>query len=156
MVRKGILIALMGLSAVLGGSTLLLWSRQAAPVGSGLTALFERVTEPFYRLAVSLGLRLGLRAPPVFICDCCPPEVEFAPPIDLIVESLYPAGRSLILSGGTNAGVVPCYKFTVYRGDQFVAKVQVMEVGPDSSVAEVLLLNDGQEIQPGDNAATQL
>jgi hypothetical protein len=76
------------------------------------------------------------------------------PTIDAVIQAVH--GRSAILSVGIVQGVEVGYEFTVYRGDQFVGKVQVMEVNHASSKARILFESDGRMMQPGDIAATQI
>lgn len=60
------------------------------------------------------------------------------------------------LSVGRADGVQPGYHFSVYRGPCFVAKVVVERVLEGSARARVLFAAEGQEVRPGDCAATRL
>jgi len=77
-----------------------------------------------------------------------------APPIDAVVQAV--DGEMVVLSVGQNQQVRMGYEFTVYRGNQFVGKVKVIKVYDDLSGAQILYTNQGEEVQAGDRAATQI
>jgi hypothetical protein len=62
----------------------------------------------------------------------------------------------VLLSVGTDDKVERGFHFSIYRGSQFVGKVIVERVLRDGAGCRVLFTADGQNIQPGDSAATRL
>jgi hypothetical protein len=62
----------------------------------------------------------------------------------------------VLLSVGADHGVERGLHFSLYRGSAFVAKVIVERVLRDTCGCRVLFAADGQEILPGDLAATRL
>jgi predicted nucleic acid-binding Zn-ribbon protein len=62
----------------------------------------------------------------------------------------------VLLSVGQDDRVERGFHFSIYRGSKFVGKVVVERVLRDSAGCRVLFTADGQQIQPGDNAATRL
>jgi len=79
-----------------------------------------------------------------------------APPIDGVIQAVKNEDKLVVLSVGKDQKVQEGYQFTVYRGDKFVGKVQVIKVYDDLAGARVLYTQDGEAIQVGDQAATQL
>jgi chromosome segregation ATPase len=79
-----------------------------------------------------------------------------APPIDALVNAVDAKEKLVVLSAGKDQKVESGYEFTVYRGDEFIGKVQVIKVYPDLAGARILYTKEGTEIQPGDNASTKL
>jgi len=79
-----------------------------------------------------------------------------APPIDAVIQAVKNEDKLVVLSVGKDQKVQEGYQFTVYRGDKFVGKVQVIKVYDDLAGARVLYTQDGEAIQVGDQAATQL
>ena len=53
----------------------------------------------------------------------------------------------VILSVGSDDKVEEGHEFTVYRGEHFVARVQVSKVTSDMAGARVLFVEQGQEIR---------
>jgi predicted nuclease with TOPRIM domain len=80
------------------------------------------------------------------------------PPIDAVVQMVddKKEARLVVLSVGRDQKVQEGFKFTVYRGDRFVGKVQVIKVYDDLAGARILFTNENEAIQVGDRAATQL
>jgi len=87
------------------------------------------------------------------------PNVELIsspPPIDAVIQAVRNEEKLVVLSVGKEQKVQEGFQFTVYRGDKFVGKVQVIKVYEDLAGARVLYTQDGEAIQVGDQAATQL
>lgn len=78
------------------------------------------------------------------------------PPIDAKVVDVDSDAKLVVLSVGRDQKVAKGYRFTVFRGDSFVAKVEVIEVYPDLSGARILYTKDGASIEQGDSASTSL
>jgi len=98
-----------------------------------------------------------LESPGVDPLTPAPPAAE-VPAIDAVVTAtkvdLEPA--IVLLSAGADDGVEAGHHFSVYRGDRFIAKVVVERVLRDSAGCRVLFTADGQQVRPGDQAATVL
>lgn len=62
----------------------------------------------------------------------------------------------VLLSAGSDEEVEQGYRFSVYRGSDFIGKVVVERVLSDSSGCRVLFTAEGRSIKPGDLAATRL
>lgn len=62
----------------------------------------------------------------------------------------------VLLSVGQDDKVERGFHFSIYRGSQFIGKVVVERVLRDSAGCRVLFTAEGQQIQPGDSAATRL
>jgi len=77
-------------------------------------------------------------------------------PIDAVIQAVRNEEKLVVLSVGKDQKVQEGYQFTVYRGDKFVGKVQVIKVYDDLAGARVLYTQEGEAIQVGDQAATQL
>jgi len=84
------------------------------------------------------------------------PSPRVAPPIHAKVNAVDPKEKLVVLSAGKDQKVENGYEFLVYRGGQFVGKVQVIKVYPDLSGARILFAKDGMEIEQGDSATTSL
>src|SRR5438093_6147569 len=84
------------------------------------------------------------------------PIGKLAPPIDALVNAVDAKEKLVVLSAGKDQKVESGYEFTVYRGDEFIGKVQVIKVYPDLAGARVLFTKDGAETQQGDMASTTL
>ncbi len=79
------------------------------------------------------------------------------PPIDAVVQAVGKAeDKIVVLSVGRGDKVEEGFEFTVYRGDRFVGKVKVIKVYDELSGARILYTQEGETIQQGDKAATQL
>ena len=79
-----------------------------------------------------------------------------APPIDAIVEAVKGDDKLVVLSVGRDQKVQEGFEFTIYRGDRFVGKVKVTKVYENLAGARILFTNEGESIQIGDKAATQI
>lgn len=79
-----------------------------------------------------------------------------APPIDGLVNAVDAGEKLVVLSVGRDDKVEAGYTFTVYRGDEYVGKVQVIKVYPNLAGARIIAMKDGLEIQRGDKASTRL
>jgi len=64
--------------------------------------------------------------------------------------------RLVEISIGTAAGVRQDMKFHLVRGDQFVADILILEVGPDNAVGILDVVKTGAQPQMGDKATTNL
>lgn len=78
------------------------------------------------------------------------------PAIMAKIVTVKPASKVVVLNVGKNDGVKKNFTFTVHRGPRFVAKVSVIEVRDDMSVAMIDLDVKGLAIERGDNAWTRL
>ena len=78
------------------------------------------------------------------------------PVIDAMVNAVDTEEKLVVLSVGRDDKVEPGYDFTVYRGDQYIGKVQVIKVYPNLSGARITVLKEGAQIQRGDKASTRL
>ncbi|MCW8129307.1 MAG: hypothetical protein KIS92_02895 [Planctomycetota bacterium] len=65
---------------------------------------------------------------------------------DAMVLSVKPELNLVMISVGSAQGVKPGYRFTISRGDQYIAKAQVERVYPDMSSARLLLKKGEVEI----------
>jgi myosin heavy subunit len=77
-------------------------------------------------------------------------------PIDAVIQAVEQEKKLVVLSVGRDQKVQEGFKFTVYRGDRFVGKVQVVKVYEDLAGARILFTQENESIQIGDKAATQL
>ena len=55
-----------------------------------------------------------------------------------------------MISIGKGQGVKPGFRFSVRRGGELIARVQVIEVYDDLSGARIIYMKDADEIQVGD------
>lgn len=78
------------------------------------------------------------------------------PPIDALVNAVDNEEQLVVLSKGKDDEVKTGYKFTVYRGDQFIGKVQVIKVYPNLCGARILFTKDDLQIRRGDTASTRV
>ena len=62
----------------------------------------------------------------------------------------------VVLSVGAADGVKVGYRFTVYRGEEYVGKVEVIQVLDDMSYARVLADWTRKEIRADDDASTRV
>ncbi len=79
-------------------------------------------------------------------------------PIHAKVLSVRSDVNVVLLSVGKKDEVKEGYRFTVYRGDQYIGKVQVESVYPNYAAARIIseLLQKDQMIREGDNASTRV
>jgi len=86
------------------------------------------------------------------------PASEIVPPraIDGLVRAVSDEVPLVMLSVGKDDGVEPGYTFTVYRGSEYVGKVQVSTVFADSASASIL--QEYSKLQPreGDHVTTRI
>ena len=61
-----------------------------------------------------------------------------------------------VLSVGSKDGVEPGYEFTVFRGSEYVSTIVIDKVFPNYSSGTTKPGTKRREVQPGDEAATQL
>ena len=78
------------------------------------------------------------------------------PPIDALVNAVDNEEKLVVLSKGKDDEVKAGFEFTVYRGEKFIGKVQVIKVYPNLSGAKILFTKDDAEIQRGDEASTRV
>ena len=81
-------------------------------------------------------------------------DIQAVPTVSGRVVYVDPETRSLVLNVGREQGVRKAFNFTIYRGDEFVAKASVFEVGERQSAATIEYSKLPVEI--GDNATTRL
>lgn len=74
---------------------------------------------------------------------------------DAQVLAVRPDVGLVMISAGTQQGVKPGFQFTVSRGDQYVAKVQVDRVYPDMCSAKVIGGMQKKEIEVHDEARSR-
>ena len=79
-----------------------------------------------------------------------------APPIDGRVPAVRRDVNLVMLSVGTDDGVKPGFKFTVYREDRYIGKVEVEKVFSDMASARIIPDLTQDEISEGDSAATRI
>lgn len=117
----------------------------------GLIELTE-VQEKLSTAELQLGVvaKAGIQVEPLL--------TGIAPPINAVIQAVKPQDKLVVLSVGRDQKVQEGFKFTVYRNDKFIGKVQVIKVYEDLCGARVLFTaNENKEkIQVGDKAATQL
>ena len=77
-------------------------------------------------------------------------------PIEVGVVAVQREGGLVTLSAGADKGVRKGHRFTVYRGEGYVGKVEVVEVADETSTARILVGWTKQEIRAGDDASTRL
>jgi len=77
-----------------------------------------------------------------------------APPIDGVVAAVDEATQLVVLNVGVDQGVRVGYRFTIYRGNQFVAVAVIEKVWAGASGGRVLFAVG--KIQAGDRATTWL
>jgi len=79
------------------------------------------------------------------------------PPIEGKVSEVAADGSFVVLSVGENEGVKIGFTFDVYRGSDYIGRVVVNNVLPDSSTARVQMRNrGGLKFQSMDTATTRL
>ncbi|NLW49789.1 MAG: hypothetical protein GXY85_02960 [Candidatus Brocadiaceae bacterium] len=61
-----------------------------------------------------------------------------------------------VVDKGKDAGVKPNTTFTLYRDDQYLARLIIQEVQKDASVGQIQLIAEGMTIREGDRATTQI
>jgi hypothetical protein len=76
---------------------------------------------------------------------------------DAQILAVRPDVGLVMISAGTQQNVKPGYQFTISRGDQYVAKVQVEKVYPDMCSARLVpgMLKQGMEVQVHDEARSR-
>lgn len=88
-------------------------------------------------------------------CPGAAPDV-IAPAIDAQVVAVDNGEKLVVLSVGRDQKVEKGHRFTVYRGESFVGKVEVFEVYPDLAGARILFTKEGATVRQGDKASTAL
>jgi hypothetical protein len=78
------------------------------------------------------------------------------PAIEGKVSQVDQAGTFVVLSVGEGEGVKIGFPFDIYRGKEYVGRVVVDNVLPDSCTARVTMRNKGMSFQAMDNATTRL
>jgi tetratricopeptide (TPR) repeat protein len=74
-------------------------------------------------------------------------------PINAKVTAVRP---EVMLSAGSDDGVKKGYRFTIYRDERYIGKVEVTKVFADTSAAKVLPDWTKEEVKEGDEAATSI
>ena len=87
----------------------------------------------------------------VFAGEARPPK-----PIHAKVTAVRPEVTVVMLSVGSDDGVKEPYRFTIYRGERYIGKVEVTKVFADTSAAKVLPDWMKEEIREGDDASTSV
>jgi hypothetical protein len=82
------------------------------------------------------------------------PEAKQAPLPDARVLAVRPDLDLVMISIGSNVGAKPGYRMTISRGDQYIAKAEIVRVYPDMCSAR-LLLKKG-EVQVYDEAKSRV
>ncbi|MBF0245851.1 MAG: hypothetical protein HQL31_11390, partial [Planctomycetes bacterium] len=79
-------------------------------------------------------------------------------PIHGKVMSVRPDVNVVLLSVGMKDSVKEGFRFTIYRGGEYIGKVQVESVYPQMASAKILVdMNaKGKSIREGDNASTRV
>jgi hypothetical protein len=74
---------------------------------------------------------------------------EWVNPGAIVLEVKAVRGWMVSMAGGRAAGLAPDFLMRVYRGDEYLATVKTIEVGPEFTVAEVTN-GSATLIRPGD------
>jgi hypothetical protein len=80
----------------------------------------------------------------------------FGPPIPAVVSAVDLKKNLAVLNVDSERKVRLGYEFTVYRKDKFIAKVKVIKVIDDLAGVRILYMNEGESVQIGDEANTQI
>jgi cell shape-determining protein MreC len=80
---------------------------------------------------------------------------ENVPIIDAKVLNVDPTISAVVLNKGSDDGVKVNFPLTISRGSEYVAKVTVVEVHPELSVARVVPGFEEKPIERGDDASTR-
>jgi hypothetical protein len=80
---------------------------------------------------------------------------EDTPAIEAVVEGVDMDGGIVILSAGAEDGVEKEVKFFLYRGDEYVGRIEVDRVLPTKSAARIVEAMTATSIHPGDSALTR-
>ncbi len=83
-------------------------------------------------------------------------ETQPARPIEGKVLAVRPEVNLVMLSVGSQDGVKKGYRFTVYRGEQYIGKVEVEKVFDDMASARILVDWTKQPIKENDDASTSV
>ena len=78
-----------------------------------------------------------------------------APALDAVVEGVDMDDGIVIISAGAEDGVEKELKFFLYRGDEYVGRVEVDRVLPTKSAARIIGRMTATRIYPGDSARTR-
>lgn len=78
------------------------------------------------------------------------------PPIDGQVLAVRRDVNLVMLSVGTDDGVKKGFKFTIYRGDRYIGKIEIEKVFKDMCSGRILPRLTKEEIAEGDSAATRV
>ena len=115
----------------------------------------DRLRKENARLRVTLGLREGLMEDgPVARAFRTGPQPEAA--IEAKVLDVRPEIDLVMLSVGSLDGVKEGYRFTIYRGERYIGKVEVEKVFADMSSAKILADWTKEPIKENDDAATRV
>lgn len=101
-------------------------------------------------------LLLNMRERGLNFADLLPGPPVLAIDAQVVAVKLDIEPALALLSAGSDDGVQAGYRFSIYRGSQFIGKVVVEKVLRDSSGCRVLFTAYAKEIQAGDSAATRL
>lgn len=83
-------------------------------------------------------------------------DISEVPAIDAQVVRVDNEVGAVVLNRGKNADVKVGYPFTIYRGQEFVARAHVMEVHEDYSLARIDKELTWKDLETGDDATTRI
>lgn len=106
-------------------------------------------------LALQTGRIEGLLKRGVPVAQLLGEDASAQPSVDAQVLAVKPDAGLVMLSAGSQQSVKTGFQFTISRGDQYVAKVQVDRVYPDMCSAKVVPGMLKQEIQVHDEARSR-
>ncbi len=78
------------------------------------------------------------------------------PPIDARVVRVDNELGTAVINKGSQDEVKPNATFTVYRGDQYVATLVIQDVDDELALGRAVRVAEGQQLEVGDNATTQI
>jgi len=138
-------------------------TREAQEKANSVTLDLDKAQEELHALRVELAeLDKRKETQDILLAECRRimgpkfPTGPGAPAIDAMVKAVDGKEKLILLSAGRDQKVELGHEFTVYRGGQFIGRVKVFKVYADYAGAEVLFTKDGEEIQAGDRASTNI
>lgn len=78
------------------------------------------------------------------------------PQIKARVMTVDPETNLVVINAGSEQGVRKNFEFTIFRGDKFIAKVNVFDTNEDMSAARIVSQSKDIDIRQGDQAWTRL
>jgi hypothetical protein len=82
-------------------------------------------------------------------------KTEDVPKIDSKVAAVNPESNVVVISGGRDVGVEPGYEFTVFRGNEYVARIVIDKVEEDFSSGYSMKEIEKSPIRVGDDVTTK-